>query len=62
MSDEARFDRLEALIEKGFADLRADLKDTHRQLEAKDARLAAFLERVRESTITMLAFTSNDEK
>jgi hypothetical protein len=28
---DARFDKLEALIEKGFADVRADLKDTHRR-------------------------------
>jgi len=63
MSDEARFDKLEALIEKGLADVRADLKDTHRQLEAKDAQIAALLERVRESnTITMRAVASNDEK
>ena len=63
MSDETRFDRLEALIEKGLADVRADLKDTHRQLEAKDAQIAALLERVRESnTITMRAVASNDEK
>ena len=37
----ARFDKLEALIENRFADIKADLKDTHRQLEAKDAQIAA---------------------
>jgi hypothetical protein len=58
---DARFDKLEALIEKGFADVRADLKDTHRQLEAKDAQIAAFLERMREYAITMRA-VSNDDK
>jgi hypothetical protein len=58
---DARFDRLEALIEKGFADVRADLKDTHRQLEAKDTQIAAFLERMREYAITMRA-VSNDDK
>ena len=62
MSDEARFDRLEALIEKGLADVRADLKDTHRQLESKDAQIAALLERVRESnTITMRAVAANEK-
>jgi hypothetical protein len=50
---DARFDKLEALIEKGLADVRADLKDTHRQLEAKDAQIAALLERMREYVITM---------
>ena len=39
----ARFDKLEALIENRFADIKADLKDTHRQLEAKDAQLFAQL-------------------
>jgi len=63
MSEDARFDRLEALIEKGLADVRADLKDLDRQLEVKDAQIAALLERVRESnTITMRAVASNDEK
>jgi len=60
---DARFDKLEALIEKGLADVRADLKDTHRQLEVKDAQIAALLERVRESNaITMRAVVSNDDK
>jgi len=36
MSDEARFDRLEALIEKGLADVRADLKDTHLSISAEN--------------------------
>src|ERR1700733_12034473 len=58
---DARFDKLEALIEKGFADIKAELKDTHRQQEAKDARIAAFLERVRESVITMRAVTNDDK-
>ena len=35
---DARFDKLEALIETRFADIKADLKDTHRELEAKDGR------------------------
>ena len=57
----ARFDRLEALIEKGFADIRTDLKNANRQLDAKDAQIAAFLERMREYAITMRA-VSNDDK
>jgi hypothetical protein len=60
---DARFDKLETLIEKCLADVRADLKDTHRQLEVKDAQIAALLERVRESNaITMRAVVSNDDK
>ena len=57
---DARFDKLEALIEKGFADIKAD---TNRKLEAKDAQIAALLERLRESNaITMRAVVSNDDK
>jgi len=60
---DARFDKLEALIENRFADIKADLKDTHRQLESKDAQIAALLERVRESNaITMRAVVSKDDK
>ena len=47
---DARFDKLEALIEKGFADIKAD---TQRQLDAKDAQIAGVLERMREYAITM---------
>ena len=56
-SYDARLDKLEALIEKGsLADVSADLKDFHRQLEAKGRQIAALLERVRESNaITMRA-------
>ena len=59
---DARFDKLEALIEKGFADIKAELKDIHRQGEAKDARIAAFLERMREYASRMRAVDSNDDK
>jgi hypothetical protein len=56
---DARFDKLEALIEKGLADVRADLKETRGQLGMKDAQIAALLERVRESNaITMRAVNS----
>jgi hypothetical protein len=48
---DVRFDKLEAFIEKGFADVRADLKDVQRQLEVKDTQIAALLERVREANI-----------
>ena len=57
---DARFDKLEALIEKGFADIKAELKDMHRQGEAKDAQIAAFLDNV--GAITMHAVVSDDEK
>ena len=59
---DARFDKLEALIEKGFADIKAELKDMHRQGEAKDTRIAAFLERMREYAIMMHAVISDDDK
>ena len=60
---DARFDKLEALIENRFADIKADLKDTHRQLEVKDAQITALLERVRESNaITMHAIALSDNK
>jgi hypothetical protein len=48
---DVRFDQLEAFIEKSFADVRADLKDVHRQLEVKDTQIAALLERVREANV-----------
>jgi hypothetical protein len=57
-----RFDKLEALIEKSFADIRADLKNANRQLEAKDTQIGALLERMREYAITMRAVVSNDDK
>ena len=46
---DARFDKLEALIEKRFADIKAELKEMHRQGEVKDMQIAALLERVREA-------------
>ena len=58
----ARFDRLEALIEKGFADIKAELKDMHRQGEAKDTRIAAFLERMREYATPMRSVVPDDDK
>ena len=60
--EDARFDKLEALIEKGFADIKAELKDMHRQGEAKHTRIAAFLERMREYAITMRPVVSDDDK
>jgi hypothetical protein len=59
---DARFDKLEALIEKGFADIKAELKDMHRQGEAKDTRIAAFLERMKEYAITMRPVVSDEDK
>ena len=61
-NQDARFDKLEALIEKGFADLRADLKETRGQLGMKDAQIAAFLERIREYAITTRPVVSDDDK
>ena len=58
---DARFDKLEALIEKGFADIKAELRDIHRQGEAKDTRIAAFLERMRANFITMRAVSDDDK-
>ena len=57
---DAHFDKLEALIEKGFADIKAELKDMHRQREVKEAQIAALLERVR--SITMRPVVSDDDK
>jgi hypothetical protein len=60
---DARFDKLEALIENRFADIKAELKDMHRRGEVKDAQIAALLERLRESNaITMRAVVSDDDK
>jgi len=56
-----RLQKFEALTEKGFADLKAELKDLHRQIEAKDIQIAALLERVREANvITAKLLSSND--
>ena len=57
---DAHFDKLEALIEKSFADIKAELKDMHRQREVKEAQIAALLERVR--SITMRPVVSDDDK
>ena len=59
---DARFDKLEAPIENRFADIKAELKDMHRQGEAKDTQIAAFLERMREYAITMRPVISDDDK
>jgi len=58
-----RLEKLEALVEKGFGEVGAELKELRRQNEVKDTQIAALLERVREANvITMRAVASNDDK
>ena len=61
-SEDPRFEKLEALIEKGFGEIRAEFKELRRQNEVKDSQIAALLERVRASVITMRPVASNDDK
>jgi hypothetical protein len=59
-SEDPRFEKLEALIEKNLAEFRAELKDVSRQIEVKDTQIAALMERLREAnTIIVKSVTSN---
>ena len=57
------FEALRAGMHERFVGIQSELKNAHRQLEVKDAQIAALLERVRESNaITMHVLVSNDNK
>ncbi len=61
--ENGRLEKLEALIEKGFAEVRAELMELRRQIEVKDTQIAALLERVREANvITIRAVVSGNDK
>ena len=61
--ENGRLEKLESLIEKGFAEVRAELMELRRQIEVKDTQIAALLERVREANvITMRAVVSGNDK
>ena len=50
---------LRAAMHERFLGIQSELKDAHRQLETKDAQIAALSERLRESNaITMRAVVS----
>ena len=54
---------LRAAMHERFLGIQSELKEAHRQLEVKDAQIAALLERVRESNaITMHVIASIDNK
>ena len=54
---------LRAAMHERVLGIQSELKDAHRQLETKDAQIAALLERLRESNaITMRAMVSNEDK
>ena len=59
-SEDPRFEKLEALVEKSFAELRGELKHVSHQIEVKDTQIAALLERLGEANaIIVRSVTSN---